>query len=112
MACDEKLVARIRRALASRSETTDRRMFGGACFTLRGNMLVGVVGDELMVRVGPDAYAEALTQPHVREMNFTGRAMKGYVFVGKAGIKTDAALKKWLDAGLAFVEELPAKVKK
>jgi hypothetical protein len=84
-------------------------MFGGLCFLVSGNMCCGIVGDELMVRVGPGAYSECLARPHAREMDFTGRAMKGMVYVGTAGFESDADLDAWLERGLAFAESLPAK---
>ena len=111
MVCDERLVERIRVVLELRPRTNERRMFGGVCFTLNGNMVCGVVGTDLMVRVGPDRYQDALQQPHVREMDFTGRAMKGYVFVGRQAIKNELALRHWIDLGAAYVGGLPAKAR-
>ncbi len=76
---------------------------------VRGHMCVGVNGDELMVRVGPDGYAEALAQTHAREMDFTGRAMKGFVYVAPEGFETTEDLSSWIERGLAFVLALPPK---
>jgi len=84
-------------------------MFGGLCFTIHGHMACGVTGDRLMVRVGPDGYADALAQPHAREMDFTGRSLTGMVYVDAAGLASDAALKAWVDRGVAFVRTLPPK---
>ncbi len=70
---------------------------------------LGVVGEELMVRVGPDAYEDALGQPHGRLMDFTGRPMKGMVFVEPAGLKTEADLRTWVQRGVDFAMSLPAK---
>lgn len=112
MPCDEQLVARVRAALQRTFGVTELRMFGGVCFTLKGNMVCGVVSTDLMVRVGPDKYHDALKQPHVREMDFTGRPMKGYVFVSAAGTKSDSSLKHWIKSGVAFVETLPPKPRK
>ncbi len=84
-------------------------MFGGVCFTLRGHMCCGVVGDELVVRVGPAAYAAALARPHARAMDFTGRPLKGYVFVARAGHRSDRDLGAWLRRAVELVESLPAK---
>ena len=84
-------------------------MFGGLCFMLQGNMSFGVVGSELMVRVGPDSYAEALALPHPREMDFTGRSMRGMVFVSEDGISEDEDLEDWLQRGMAFAGSLPPK---
>lgn len=72
-------------------------------------MFVGIVGDTLMARVGPAAYAAALKRRHVREMDFTGRPMKGYVYVDPQGIESDTDLAEWVEAGRAFVKTLPAK---
>ncbi len=112
MACDERLVARIRGVLRRTANVRERRMFGGVCFTLNGNMFCGVVKDEIMVRVGPAQYLSALRTPNAREMDFTGRPMAGYVFVDKAGFASEAALRKWLDVAGAFVRTLPAKTPK
>ncbi len=84
-------------------------MFGGLCFLLDGNMSFGVVRSELMVRVGPDAYPEALALPHAREMDFTGRSMRGMVFVSEDGISEDEDLEDWLERGLTFAGSLPPK---
>lgn len=111
MACDEGLVERIRQAVAGRHGYGEKRMFGGVCFTLNGNMVCGVAGSDLMLRIGPAAYLPALREPHVREMDFTGRPMKGYVFVGEGGITEDEQLGKWVDLAEAFVSGLPGKVK-
>src|SRR5260370_29885199 len=62
-------------------------MFGGLCFLCRGNMACGIVGEELMVRVGPEAWPDALSQPHARAMDFTGRSMNGMVYVGVDGVR-------------------------
>ena len=109
MSCDEGLVQRIRQDLRTTPGIGERRMFGGVCFTLDGHMVFGVVKDELMVRVGSDAYAAALAMPHARPMDFTGRPMKGYLFIEAAGIEADASLWKWLESGLKFVRTLPVK---
>lgn len=108
MAYDEGLAQRIREALGTQS-FTEKRMFGGVAFLSRGHMFVGVAGGTLMARIGPAAYAEALRRPHVREMDFTGRPMKGYVFVDPPGTEQDADLSRWLAASLAFVGSLPDK---
>src|SRR5262245_24949697 len=86
-------------------------MFGGLAFLLDGKMFVGIVEDELMVRVGRDRYEAALAEAQVRPMDFTGRPMVGYVFVGPAGSRAQAAVKKWVDEGAAFVATLDAKAR-
>ena len=84
-------------------------MFGGLCFLLNGNMCCGVTGGDLMLRVGPDRYGECLEQPHAREMDFTGRALKGFVFVGPQGLESDAELAGWVKLAADFALGLPPK---
>lgn len=108
MAFSETLAERVRIVL-DHPARTERKMFGGLCFMVHGHMVCGVLGDELMVRVGPDAYEDALKRPHAREMDFTGRALKGMVYVGTEGLDDDHALLAWVDLGRHFVETLPPK---
>lgn len=109
MAYDEGLAERIRRGLRGRKGVAERRMFGGIAFMFDGNMALGIVGDALMARVGPARHADALALPHVRPMDFTGRPMRGYVYVDAPGIATDEALGNWITACSAFVGTLPPK---
>lgn len=109
MAFDEALAARVRDVLRRRRNVSEKKMFGGLAFMVRGNMCVGIVGKDLMVRVGPDATADALARPHARPMDFTGRPMRGMVYVAAAGTKKDDDLKGWVERGLKFVKTLPAK---
>lgn len=109
MAYDETLAGRVRAALAGEPGYSERKMFGGLCFMLHGHMTCGVVKDELMVRVGPDAYAEALALPHAREMDFTGRPMKGMLYVAPAGLATEPALRQWVERGALHARSLPPK---
>jgi len=109
MAYDEKLAERIRSIMKRRKGITEKKMFGGICLLLNGNMIGGVVNDDLMIRVGPDAYEEALKQKHARPMDFTGKPLKGMVYVGPKGVARDEDLKKWLERGLKFGQSLPAK---
>jgi len=109
MPYDEGLAQRIRDALDERLDVVEKKMFGGVAFLVRGNMCVGVIGEDLMVRVGPDAYAEALRQPHAREMDFTGRPMKGFVQVASRGVESDKNLQRWIARGLDFASALPVK---
>jgi len=109
MAYDEALAARVRARLAGRRGLSERRMFGGLCFLVNGHMCAGIVGATLMLRVGPERYAEALARPHAREMDFTGRPLTGMVYVDPPGIAGDAALGRWLELALAFVRSQPAK---
>ncbi len=112
MACDEGLVERIRAELQDVRGSGEKRMFGGVCFTLNGNMLCGVVKDVLMARIGLQAYADALREKHVKPMDFTGKPMKGYVYVESAGLAEDEDLRKWLEACRAFVSNMPIKAPK
>jgi TfoX/Sxy family transcriptional regulator of competence genes len=107
MAYDEKLADRICAALGPREDIEERKMFGGIAFLRAGRMFVGIIGDDLMVRVGPARYEECLAKPHARPMNFTGRPMKGYVYVAPAGRRTAASLRAWLGLGARFVATLP-----
>ncbi len=109
MAFDEALAARVRKSLGERPGLSERKMFGGLAFLLHGNMCCGVNNDDLMVRVGPDAREPALSRPHARPMDFTGRPMKAFVYVGPGGTKTDDDLRAWIARGLAFAESLPKK---
>lgn len=109
MAYDEGLADRIRDALAGERGLVEKKMFGGICFMLRGHMCVGVVKSDLMVRVGPDTYDDALSQPHARPMDFTGKPMKGMVYVATDGVDDEEALEAWLARAKAFVATLPPK---
>jgi TfoX/Sxy family transcriptional regulator of competence genes len=109
MAYDEDLADRIREVLADRKGLTEKKMFGGLSFMLAGNMCCGIVKDNLVVRVDPDSYEKALAKPHARPMDFTGRPIKGMVYVGPEGYSTDEELKYWLDQALGFALSLPPK---
>lgn len=109
MAYDEGLAERLRDVLAAVPEVRERKMFGGLAFMVRGHMSVGIIDDDLMARVGPDAHADVLTEPHVRPMDFTGRPMKGYVYVAAEGVAEDADLAAWVDRCLGFTSTLPPK---
>jgi TfoX/Sxy family transcriptional regulator of competence genes len=107
MAYDEVVANRVRRSLSKQGDFDERRMFGGLAFMVGGHMCCGVVGSEIMVRVGADGYARALAAPHARAMDFTGRPLTGMVYVAPAGFKNDKALDAWVERGLAFVRSLP-----
>jgi TfoX/Sxy family transcriptional regulator of competence genes len=109
MAYDEGLAERIRGVLQDEGRVTEKRMFGGLAFMVRGHMTVGIVKDDLMVRVGPDTYGEVVREKGARPMDFTGRPMKGFVFVAADAIDADADLQRWVDRGLAFAASLPPK---
>src|SRR5262245_32154189 len=109
MAYDEGLAQRIRELLDEETALAEKRMFGGVAFLVGGNMAVGIVKDELMVRVGPEAHAAALAEPHVRPMDFTKRPMKGFVFVAPPGFEDDADLARWVSRGVRVAASLPRK---
>jgi TfoX/Sxy family transcriptional regulator of competence genes len=108
MAYDEALAERIRERIRAEDGTAEKKMFGGIAFLTYGNMTVGVIGDDLIVRVGPDAADAALTRPGTREFDFTGRPMKGWVVVDGAALD-DGVLDDWIAQGSAFVATLPPK---
>ncbi len=103
MAYDERLAERIRRALGRRSDITEKKMFGGLAFLSEGRMCCGVTGTDLVVRVRADEVPRIVKQRHVRPMDFTGRPLRGFVFVAPGGYTTAAELKEWIDRGLRFV---------
>ena len=109
MAYDEKLAGRIRTIFAGKKKAGEKKMFGGIAFMLNGNMCCGVINDLLMARVGSGQYEAALALPHVRPMDFTGKPMKGYVYVEPAGHREDVDLKVWIDRCIDFVLTLPEK---
>ena len=109
MAFDVALAARIRAVLLSREDVTEQKMFGGLCFMVRGHMCCGVEGAKLMLRVGAERYAGVLARKHARPMDFTGRPLKGFIFVAPAGLKTKRQLESWLAPALENVESLPPK---
>ena len=86
---------------------TERKMFGGLAFMVRRHMACGIVGEDLMLRLGAEA-ADGARAPHVRPMDFTGRPMSGMVFVGPSGLQ-GAALRRWVGKSVAFVDGLPPK---
>jgi TfoX/Sxy family transcriptional regulator of competence genes len=109
MAFDENLARRIRAALARKKSVVEKKMFGGVGFLLKGNMLVGVWKDALIVRLSADEGADALLEPHVRPFDITGRAMKGWALVEPAGVAQDEQLRSWIGRALTFVAKMPAK---
>ena len=111
MVYDERLAERVRAALAERGDVVEKRMFGGIAFMVHGHMSCGIVGSTLMVRLAP-ADAEAfMSEPHVRPMDFTGRPMRGFLYVDPDGLKTGARLQKWVDRATAYAEVQPKKAR-
>jgi TfoX/Sxy family transcriptional regulator of competence genes len=109
MTFSEELAERIRDALGRRKNIEEKKMFGGIGFLLNGNMLVGVWKDSLIVRLGPDEGEAALREPHVKEFDITGRAMRGWVLVGPESVESDDQLNYWIERATKFVKTLPAK---
>jgi TfoX/Sxy family transcriptional regulator of competence genes len=109
MAFDQELAQRVRDQLAATSGVTERKMFGGLSFLVDGNLCVGVLGEELMARVGPDATEAALARPGSRLFDMGGRPMKGWVNVHAGVLEADDALAGWVADALAFVRTLPPK---
>ena len=105
MAYDEDLAGRVREVMPADAEVTERKMFGGLAFLLRGHMFAGIVGSELMVRVGSEAAQRALELDHVREMDFTGRPMKNMIFVQPVGLH-GPALERWVTAAADYARTL------
>ena len=109
MAYDEGLAQRIEDALGEVDGLEAKKMFGGVGYMLNGNMAVGVSGDDLIVRVGPERYEELLARPHAGPFGPTGRTMTGWVTVAPAGLSEDADLEEWVGLGVAFAVGLPPK---
>jgi len=109
MAYDEKLAQRVRESLSGQDGLVEKKMFGGLGFMLHGNLACGVNGDDLIVRVGPDAYGDLIMQPHTHPFDFTGRPMKGWLVVQPAGLASDDDLHYWVSLGASFARSLPAK---
>ena len=109
MAYDERLAERVRDALKWQLDVEEKAMFGGLCFMVNGHMAVGIVRNDLMVRVGPDAYEDALGRKGVRPMDFTGRPMKGMVYVARSHLGRKRDLEAWVKRATEFVDTLPAR---
>lgn len=109
MAYSEDLANHIRAILSNRPSVIAKKMFGGIGFILSGNMAVGVLGDELMVRVSLEQYEALQGEPHVRVFDMTGRVMRGWLVVAPGGFSTDADLERWIAIGVAVAESLPPK---
>jgi hypothetical protein len=109
MAYDEGIAQRLREVLGDNTEVVERKMFGGLAFMVSGHMCCGVVGDVLMARVGPGQYEDALSRPFARKMDFTGKPLKGFVYVDPDGFQTDGDLEAWVARCESFVRALPPK---
>ncbi|MEX2111836.1 MAG: TfoX/Sxy family protein [Pirellulales bacterium] len=109
MAYSKSLAARIQHVVGKRRGIAEKKMFGGVCFMLNGNMLVGVWQSSLIARVGVDVAGMALEEEFVREFDITGRPMKGWIVVDPEGIDSDEQLRTWIDRSVEFVSTLPPK---
>jgi len=112
LAYDERLAARVRRAIAGKGRVEEKRMFGGLTFMLDGKMCCGVLGDRLMVRVAPQKTEALLARPGAKPMNFTGRRMEGFLFVGPEGTGGAKALNAWVEEAVGFVKTVKARRRK
>lgn len=106
MAIDEAAAARLRRALARRRGITEKKMMGALCFVAVGTMCCGITGAALMIRVGADGFERALAKPHVRPLKIGRRQARGFVLIDPPGYRTEAALMKWVEQGLAVAKAL------
>ena len=111
MAFDETLAKRIRTILAARKDLVEKHMFGGVCFMIRRRMCCGIIDSSLMARLDPDLADRLADHPHVRPMDFTGKPMRGYLFVDPEGIDSPKALKSWIERSVAYVETMPVQKK-
>ena len=109
MAYNEKIETRIKKLVYGWKNTDSKKMFGGICHLLNGNMFCGVHKDFLILRLGREKAENAMKSPHVRPFDITGKPMKGWVMVAEGGFKSDKELKNWLDQTRKFVDTLPAK---
>jgi len=109
MAYDEAVADQVHRILKRRRGITERKMFGGIAFMLHGNMVCGVSKKDLVLRLGKDRAAKALSEPHTCEMDFTGKVIKTMVYVSPSGYQSEDKLQSWLELAIDYVKSLPAK---
>ena len=102
MAYNEKLAERVRNLLASQRNIEEKKMMGGLTFMVNKKMCVGILHDDIMARIDPEVHETALRKKGCREMDFTGKPMKGFVFVSPEGTKTKTDLEFWVGLALAF----------
>lgn len=112
MAYNEQLADRIRQSLSALKDVEEKKMMGGLTFMVKGKMCLGIVGDELMCRIDPAIYEQALGRKGCREMDFTGRPMPGYVFVNESGMKSSKDLHYWTGLALEFNKKAKASKKR
>lgn len=109
MAYDEGLAQRVREVFEEYPGFDEKKMFGGLCFLLHGNMACGIINDDIIVRVGAEKYEDVLGYPYARQFDITGRAMKGWVMVSHEGIESDEDLYEWVRMGAELALSLPPK---
>ncbi len=109
MTYDLGLAERTRATLEGKQGISEKRMFGGLSFMLNGNLVCGVLGDELIVRVGPDRTDELLSEPGTRPFDFSGRPMRGWIVVGQEVLRTERDLQNWVARATSFTSTLPPK---
>ncbi|HEV8354813.1 MAG TPA: TfoX/Sxy family protein [bacterium] len=109
MAYDSRLAARVRKLIGARRSVAEREQFGGIAFLVNGNVACGIIGDDLLVRVGPERHDEAMKSGDARPFSLTGRPSKGWILVRASGLRSAAALKRWVELGMSFAKSLPAK---
>lgn len=109
MANDTALSQRIRPILSEWKGVSERKMFGGVCFMINGNMCVGTWKGSLIVRLDKDKHDEVLAEPHTKPADMNGRVMKGWALVEPAGIESENDLRAWVDRAAKFAESLPPK---
>jgi TfoX/Sxy family transcriptional regulator of competence genes len=107
MAFSEKLAGRVRRVLRDRADVTEKKMFGGVAFLVRGKMACGLQGDSLIVRIGRDAAKAAVARPHIKPMDFTGKVLSTFATIEAEGVKTEAQLRRWVLMAIAYAESQP-----
>lgn len=109
MAYDKGLEQRIMELMEESPGIVRKKMFGGVCFLLRGHMICGIIQEDLIVRVGSEVYVDALSLPHTRKFDLTGKPMKGWVMVSPEGYEADNDLLEWIQRGVRHAATLPSK---
>ena len=109
MAYDDGLAQRVRELLTDLTDFSEKKMFGGICFLIQGNMACGIISYDVIVRIGPENYEAALKKPGAGIFDFTGRPMKGWVVVSAESHESDDHLLNWIQQAVAFTSSLPPK---
>ena len=109
MAYNEQAAQRVRETIGNQPGLVEKKMFGGVGFILHGNMACGISKDDLIIRVGPNNYSDAVMRPHAHPFDITGRPMKGWIMVSLTGYANDEDLADWVQTGVEFALTLPPK---